>query len=432
MRTCLGYYAAIILCMGIMGCGNKAEPGTTAQESDTGISSVQETTFTSGETEEQKTGNLVSVKDAREDIAKALDALRDGGYSNLSGDLSFVQFPEADSFSSIQLIYERDEQSILEYAEEAKKFFSQFQDITEENVIIILPDGKNIPLPTAKKKLESGEENYDDAFSIMYIPEDNGREMQFLRIKLYTWTNRGVIAGLDDEIVAHPEVHPYEGEYYDLRNHEIPEVTVQLLDGEVSIDEAIETFNQEINENYYLENPNSDLTFQVCGVQVSQITEKNKAYRLYARRIYNGIPFDAFNQRNSAWAELENFEVPEMKVWFSEAMMIEKDRLDCTTECDRVCKVEERGEPITEVLPLTEVLGKLSEVLTEGSSFQVKSIDFTYCSDPTDEDEFETIFSGRFTPCWKITLQNEKDKSVMNFYINILTGEIRGYKELQG
>lgn len=84
-----------------MGCGNKVETGITAQESDTWILSVQETTSTSGETEEQKTGNLVSVKDAREDIEKALDALRDGGYSNLSGDLSFVQFPEAVSFSSI-------------------------------------------------------------------------------------------------------------------------------------------------------------------------------------------------------------------------------------------------------------------------------------------------------------------------------------------
>ena len=89
----------------------------------------------SGETEEQKTGNLVSVKDAREDIEKALDALRDGGYSNLSGDLSFVQFPEAVSFSSIQLIYGRDEQSILEYAEEAKGFFSQFQDISSTSNI---------------------------------------------------------------------------------------------------------------------------------------------------------------------------------------------------------------------------------------------------------------------------------------------------------
>lgn len=180
------------------------------------------------------------------------------------------------------------------------------------------------------------------------------------------------------------------------------------------------------------ENSNPDLTFQVCGVQVSQITEKNKAYRLYARRIYNGIPFDAFNQRNSAWAELENFDVPEMKVWFSEAMMKEKDRLDGTTDFDRVCKVEKRGKPITAVLPLTEVLRKLSEVLTEGSTFQVKSIDFAYCSDPSEEDEYETIFSGRFIPCWKITLQNEKDKSVINLFLNILTREIRGYNEIQG
>lgn len=430
MRRRVKYCAVIILCLGIMGCGNKVEPETTTQQNDTGISSVQETTSSSEGTEEQKTGNMVSLKEAKDDIEKALDALRDGDYANLSGDLPFVPFPEADNISSIQLIYDSEDHNLLEFVAEAKAFFSQFQNISEEYIYIV-SNGEAVPLSTAMKNLESGEENYEDVFAIMYIPEGNGREMQYLDIKLHTWTNRGIIADLDDEIVAHPGTNLFEGEYYDLRNHEVPEVSVQLLNGEVSIKEAIETFNREINEDYYLENPNPDVTYQVCGVQVSEITKRNKGYRLYARSVYNGIPFDVFNERNSSRTELKDFEMPEMNIAFSEAMMVEKGRLDCTTECDRVCKVEERGDKITEMLPLTEVLGKLSEALTEETIFQVKSIDFVYCSDPSEEDEHETIVSVRYTPFWKITLQNEKDKSIMNFYTNILTGEIRGYNELQ-
>lgn len=430
MRKRLKYYTIIVLCLGILGCGNKTVPGTSVLESDIGKSLLQETTTDSGETDEHKTGKLVSLKEARLDTEMALEALRDGIFGNLSGDLSFLMFPETDSISSIQLIYDSEDYSLLEFVEEAKAFFSKFQDISEEYICIV-SNGEAVPLPIAMKNLESGEENYEDVYAIMYIPEGNGREMQYLDIKLHTWTNRGIIADLDDEIVAHPGVNLFEGEYYDLRNHEVPEVSVQLLNGEVSIKEAIETFNREINENYYLENPNPDVTYQVCGVQVSEITKQNKGYRLYARCVYDGIPFDTFNQRNSGRSELKDFEMPEMHIAFSEAMMIENGRLDCTTECDRVCKVEKRGDQITEILPLTEVLGKLSEELTEEAIFQVNSIDFVYCSDLSEEDEHEIIVSVRYTPFWKITLQNEKDKSIMNFYANILTGEIRGYNELQ-
>lgn len=431
MRRRVKYCAVIILCLGIMGCGNKVETGTTSiQESGIGISSVQETTSFSEGTEEQKAGNLVSLKEAKADIEKALDALRDGGYANLSGDLSFVLFPESDSIFSIQLIYDHEEQSFLEFAEEAKAFFSEFQDVLEE-YIIVDADGKAVPLPRARENIENGTENYEEEFALLYRPEDNGREMQYLNIKMKTWTNRGVIADLDDEIVVHPDINSYEGEYYELRNIEVPEVSVQLLDGEVSMKEAIETFNQEINGDYYMENPNPDFTYQVCGVQVSQITDKNKAYRLYARGMYNEIPFDTFNQRSSGVNELKDFEVPEISAAFSEAMMVEKGRLDCTTECDRVCKIEKRGEAITVLLPLTAVLEKLSEALTEKSTFQVKSIDFAYCGDSAEENDSDNDYSRRYTPFWKITLQNEKDKSILNFYTNILTGEIRGYQEAQ-
>ena len=424
-----------LLC-GLMGCGNSADVLEEIQKTSAAAESESQSSIAEAESSEQSAetkmyieGEAVSLEEARADAAAAEEALASGKYENLSGQVP-IGVAEGDQIYNIHVKSDNKykEYSLKEFVEAAKELFGKYHACTDENLIIEFENYQTAA--DLKEEIESGNSEYESTEGILYRGKEPGGEMQLFRGRTSTWINRGEIAALDEEILVHPCLNGYEGEFYDLRNG-IPEVSIQMDGEEVSVADAIETFEREINEEYYFDDANPDLIYRVYAVATCQITEEVSGYMLYPGPVYKGIPLDTLYGENSGVQEIKGFPHYAPNVLsMPSAMMIHKEYLDSAMDCDRNYQVEERGEGIEKILPVSAVLEQLSEKLTGNTVFTVKSAELTYiCPMPNLEGVALNPTEYDYSPAWTIGLSNPNDTMIQSYSVNAVTGEVMAYWE---
>lgn len=389
---------------------------------------------TAGEDENINVGKVafVGLEHLEEDFKQTSENLEQGVYPNLTGTIS-SNFLVPTQVSPISLIHTHQEKSFEEFASQAEIFFSQFQKCTPENIIVSVFDentGETRETSLAEIRNEGTEQQYNGVEGLIYRGELEADTMQFTLGRTALWTNRGAIAKLNSELSPHPCIHSYGGEVYDFRVGADDKMVIQLPSGEISLKDAINVFDKEINQNYFLENSNPDLTYQVYSVIVCDITDSAQALRLMCRAVYNNIPFDTFYGEGSGLRD-----VPGLKPYntsgidMANAMLIEPDVLDATVNIDRIRTVKPEPE-IEKILPFSSAIEIISQQLTQATTFEVEYAEMVYIADSdvsvTEQETVQTM-----QPVWKVCVTNPNNQARYNYYVDVVNGELTAMEEIE-
>ena len=378
---------------------------------------------------EEPEPDLIPAESVSENIQNTFGKLASGKYPNLRGTLE-------NTYTHSGQIY-----PILVYRTEWYETSEQFQEAVLQEFRSVQPDlDPQYVSFVPRTEANSPKPGYEDNLYMfgMYEPADMRYTMQMVATRQSTWINHGKIAELSDSVSFFPCVEAYEGNFYELRNRK-EYGDIPALSNGLTFQEAQEALGKEINQNYYFDNANPDLTYQDYSVQVCQLNKSDTAYRFYLRRVYDGIPFDVLSEGKSQWGPIQDVPYYDtLRIDLANAMVIDSEGVDCSVDISRCASVQ-KGEAVTEVVPLSKVMRQLSDTLTGGTTFQVQSAEMIYglpFEETADNTVYENEIEGRpvagvqhYIPLWKITLVNDLDQEGYCYYFDAASGEMRGVRE---
>ena len=268
--------ALLLSACGVPASGSDTPPASgsdtpSASSSDTSAAGDPDMT---AETE----GAYVALSAIGADFGQTVQDINAGKYPNLSGTVSSPR-PEVTALSTVELIDRDHFSNFAEFAAAAEEFFGRFQECKPEYVVVPVWDEPTSTMKdvTLAEIRESGAESrYEDEGAFLFrgeLPEGfQGRYpagvMQFTRNLIPIWTNRGGIAAVNPDLRPNPGLCSYGGAVYDFRAGAATDTAVTLAGQPVSFADAIAVFDREINQNYFLPDPNPELTYQVHGIMV--------------------------------------------------------------------------------------------------------------------------------------------------------------------
>lgn len=233
------------------------------------------------------------------------------------------------------------------------------------------------------------------------------------------WYNKGLaLSLLDDYLKASSAIPSDIGEpvavYSNDGTHE--EERYRLYDGEVSIKEALDYFNNEYFRSVNIADDDIQ-NIAVRYINVYRVTEDIYAYVFVFTTAVDKIPFDCTGERQVIGSDSELFNPISRE---GQALMIKKNDIDWAVGAapDMSTGV---GEPITEIIRFTDAADILSESLSENVAYKALSAELVMTAGITAENK-----SPLLLPTWKVTLENDNDGLFYDFYINAVNGEL-GY-----
>lgn len=269
-----------------------------------------------------------------------------------------------------------------------------------------------------EKKIKSGE------ISPSYFLYVDNKKQTYLwwlsETSIYPhWYNKGLTLSLLNEYlkassaiptdIGEPiAVYPNDGSHEDER--------YRLYDGEVSIKEALDYFNNEYLRSVNIAD-NDIQNIAVRYINVYRVTEDIYAYVFIFTTAVDKIPFDRTGERQVVGDDKELFKPISHD---GQALMIKKNDIDWAVGAAPDMSPEV-GEPITEIIRFTDAADILSKALSENVTYKVLSAELVMTAGITDENK-----SPLLIPTWKLTLNNENDGFHYDFYINAISGEL-GY-----
>lgn len=139
--------------------------------------------------------------------------------------------------------------------------------------------------------------------------------------------------------------------------------------------------------------------------------------------MYNEISFDSIKSAASG-------SFPKNKMFdIGRCLMIGKDNIDFYNGVIPNVEIENVGKAIKEIIPLKIVFKNISEKMSSATEFIVTNTELIYY-ETANNNETETasiknmkVYSEAY-PTWKVTLKNPNDDSIINCYVDILTGEV--------
>ena len=385
-------------------------------------------------------------RDVRSEFPEIENKLAKGKYKYLEGNVK-IRMKETDAVYQVR-VTRKCAENRKTFVEESLEMFGKFQDeIRRDRVKICGTWGKRVYLSDIEEEVEAGDSEYEECFEIQYPGEkEYGRPMRAVRTKSGTWTGKGTAYSLMEEEVeayiqsisggeSEPdlEISRSEGKFYDLRGvQELPDVSYPLWDGEVSLQEAVDTFEEQINVdgNYYYPDPNPAVHLAVTELYPRKLKDGLYEYCFQVTEVYDGIPLDSVYNLYDSLKNIEKFDYPEDRLLGGgSATMVEKGKLDMTTGCDRVCDTRREDGPMTEGLSLDYLLTQLSKRLERGTKthYQVLHIEFIYQQEVIStghlgDEVTDEIY--RWRPIWKVICAEEDTGAYVAFYLDPVTEDI--------
>lgn len=196
------------------------------------------------------------------------------------------------------------------------------------------------------------------------------------------------------------------------------DVKYKLLDGEVSIGEAIRYFTEEYPKTLPFEDKPS---YSVKCVEVYKLTEDTYAYILRAATQYNSVSFEV-QPEMTLYGSAPNYFTQN-----GQALMIKKNDIDVTLDCDPIINIKDVGREITKILPLKDAADIVSKELSQAVKFDVVSTDLIYHG-ATEENKETKESVTILKPTWWFVLYNSYDESYYNAYVDAVSGEFDYYR----
>lgn len=213
----------------------------------------------------------------------------------------------------------------------------------------------------------------------------------------------------------------YPQEYFNVVGNFQPdsEERFMLLDKEVSINEAVDFFEEYINSLPYQRNQGLTSTI-VSEVVVLSLDNEHYGFNFLTTTAYGNVPFD---RANSGEQRHTNKNSENYNYVITTGLMVKSDEVDYVNGITRshIINDEKRYQ---EIIPVDDAISVVSSSFTSNVTFNINKVELVYCSKIPDEP-ITTIESALFStfPSWKISLYNSNDKMNYICYVNAIDGK---------
>lgn len=359
-----------------------------------------------------KNQETISLDEVRLGINSAVKDIKDGKYSNLSiGDIN-VKITESNSLKQLQLSTEYnyfiDSEKYIEEVPNIIKFLLQDDNINNDYIFDPNSDDKYNDLveKCKNKDFENPMINYDDGEKyVSFGPTMNYIWMVKDNLKKKYGQNSEEFSTLVSskfDIVK---------TYLVNENIDLKKEIYKLVDGEYSVQDAIE-FVENYYNNEFKYNNNKDFTIDVYKVKVLSLDESTYAYQFLVRREYKGIPFDTL-ENGASPNDFGNrvFDVGECLVAY-------KDSIESIVGVYPNDLINKEDNKVDKIISLSDAISNISEELTNETVFDIESIELLYVESTLKETLDKAV------PTWKVTAFNKTDNSTIYAYCDVITGEV--------
>ncbi|MDR0919107.1 MAG: hypothetical protein LBM93_07650 [Oscillospiraceae bacterium] len=250
----------------------------------------------------------------------------------------------------------------------------------------------------------------------------------------YTTINKGktvklggkVKKDIDGKIIesdTYPPLDSYEpAGYLECVGSYLPDSTesFKLLDKEMPINEAVDFFENYINNIPYP--PNANLEMCVVGIDVLKVDENTYGYNFLTTARYKDVAFDHSKSGSISYKSDENNYEP----LAGNAFMLQSDDIDIIHGYNRSILME-NIKRIDKIISIADATKKVSSNLSDEVKFEVQKIEFIY-----ERKMFVTAegnvdvnngYPNRLFPVWKFTMVNPNDELNYIAYVDAKDGE---------
>lgn len=377
---------------------------------------------------------LKPVTEVRDQFDKTVSQIKAADYANISFDsLRHAEFPNCTQISDFEL-----EEKKMDYEETmsaVEGFLQQYkEDIYSSGswkkelrfeADSYMPDDKEL------------EDNYPACYPVAadYVEQLRSREIDwygfFSNTKDYYFQTNGHGAIMDFNLSLTNAAEGYKTnlagaywvenyhdstKYYDSR--EKTEDKYLLIDKEVSIEEANDLVCQFLKKDPRWGTA-KDFDVQTVGTDVYTIADQKHNYKVYFRRVYQGIPFD-YDLNKYAHNEMSNGKSYDISIDYAVVCDSQTiDRMHFQNSGQGISKVTGQNETI---FPLPNAVEAMSEAFSEYINFSVEQIELVYCplDDPENPEKSQPVRAA-----WKFYGTNLVDDNKLSVYVDAQDGSVR-------
>ena len=163
-----------------------------------------------------------------------------------------------------------------------------------------------------------------------------------------------------------------------------------------------------------------NITLKVNEYGLAGFDKNSSALILHCSLAWKGLPFDYYREgvMSSRDFQFDSFDTR------CTALMLGQDEVDYFR--GRLCMnntVEETGEPVTEIIPLSQAAERVSKKLAEYITATGDTVQLVYSGKQPSDESPETVLR----PCWKFSLHDKYD--MLNYVVTVdaLNGECGFY-----
>lgn len=215
-------------------------------------------------------------------------------------------------------------------------------------------------------------------------------------------------------------VYPNDGSHNNESYH--------LLDGDVTVGEALDWFTNNYMKSLGVIADEDIQKPAVKQIEVYQINEDTYAYVFLFAPTLNGIPCDYTGER--VYRVYQGETSFTSITYQGQALMLKSGEIDWAIG-DAPEMFTTVGEPITEIISLKKAADIMRESVSENILYKAKTAELVMTADRTKDKTAGKTEENPLMPMWKITLINDNDGFLYDFYIDAVSGTLGGYLRYQ-
>ena len=377
-------------------------------------------------------------------------------YPRLSNKEAYEEFVK--SFKNIFQEYAFDERAVVFFGERTRKISSEYynkcqealQDINAE--LIARVNKGEIDNDEYLKLVMEEQKKYNDSHPVVYPSVQDYRNEIFSgeeKVEQYQYDCALSGRRIENEVFMNArspvgnDIFAFNREvaakyYYNSINKKVPSLELfrpsslfelvdtyspdsdaaySLMDKTVQIRDAVDFFENYVNETEISDKADPNLKIKVVSVDVYKVSDSIYFYDYFCTAEYKGVNRDYLmygSQGPNAGNPVN-----------CSGGMIKSDEVDYLSSYPRVWRVFDEEEH-ERIITAKVALSRVSELMSSEVVFELKDIELVYYSeDRTSELSTENFADVKIktVPQWKLTLYNTNDEKTYIVYIGALDGE---------
>lgn len=192
----------------------------------------------------------------------------------------------------------------------------------------------------------------------------------------------------------------------------------KLLDGEISLSEAVKLTEKFIDENTVISSQ-CPFVSHVCDIKPVKMTDSIYGLSMSITREYNGVLIDAADMEsdgavtNSPSSDKKNYSLLPGNVF-----MLSSDKPDSIVGVN-LNHTAENVQSYTKIISPEKAVDIISSSVTGATELDSQSLEFVYT--PYKENEEDEI--SHYSVSWKMTAYNNNDNLTYCLYVNAINGD---------